>query len=110
MGCVAPIVSTGDPRPPTPRSSGPRGAVAIGVMTAVQARINGVLGVRVDNGIVAGFLSFAVGLVALAVVISFLPFARRGAMRLGRGSGSAASRSGCSSAVPAVRSPCPLRG
>ncbi|MCT1363111.1 MULTISPECIES: DMT family transporter [Microbacterium] len=61
------------------------GAVAIGVMTAVQARINGVLGVRVDNGIVAGFLSFAVGLVALAVVISFLPFARRGAMRLGRG-------------------------
>ncbi|AVL98827.1 MULTISPECIES: DMT family transporter [Microbacterium] len=61
------------------------GAVAIGVMTAIQARINGVLGVRVDNGIVAGFLSFAVGLVALAVVISFLPSARRGAMRLGRG-------------------------
>jgi len=61
------------------------GAVAIGVMTAIQARINGVLGVRVDNGIVAGFLSFAVGLVALAVVISFLPSARRGATRLGRG-------------------------
>lgn len=54
-------------------------------MTAIQARINGVLGVRVDNGIVAGFLSFAVGLVALAVVISFLPSARRGALRLGRG-------------------------
>ncbi|MBP3976057.1 DMT family transporter [Microbacterium sp. BLY] len=61
------------------------GAVAIGVMTAIQARINGVLGVRVDNGIVAGFLSFAVGLAALAVVISFLPFARRGAVRLVRG-------------------------
>ncbi|WP_249520769.1 DMT family transporter [Microbacterium sp. ER1] len=61
------------------------GAVAIGVMTAIQARINGVLGVRVDNGIVAGFLSFAVGLVALAVVISFLPSVRGGAARLGRG-------------------------
>lgn len=54
-------------------------------MTAIQARINGVLGVRVDNGIVAGFLSFAVGLVALTVAISFLPSARRGAMRLAHG-------------------------
>lgn len=70
-------------RIPAPLALG--GAVAIGVMTAIQARINGVLGVRVDNGIVAGFLSFAVGLVALAVVISFLPSARRGALRLGRG-------------------------
>lgn len=70
-------------RLPAPLALG--GAVAIGVMTAIQARINGVLGVRVDNGIVAGFLSFAVGLVALAVVISLLPSARRGAIRLGRG-------------------------
>jgi len=70
-------------RLPAPLALG--GAVAIGVMTAIQARINGVLGVRVDNGIVAGFLSFAVGLVALAVVISFLPSARGGAARLGRG-------------------------
>ncbi len=70
-------------RLPAPLALG--GAVAIGVMTAIQARINGVLGVRVDNGIVAGFLSFAVGLVALAGVISFLPSARRGALRLGRG-------------------------
>ena len=36
------------------------GAVAIGVMTAIQARINGVLGVEVDNGIVAGLISFSV--------------------------------------------------
>lgn len=61
------------------------GAVAIGVMTAIQARINGVLGVRVDNGIVAGFVSFSVGLVALAAVISLLPSARRGAARLWAG-------------------------
>jgi len=54
-------------------------------MTAVQARINGVLGVQVDDGIVAGLISFLVGL-ALLVVISFvLPSARAGAARLWRG-------------------------
>nr|WP_314845036.1 DMT family transporter [uncultured Microbacterium sp.] len=57
-------------------------AVSIGVMTAVQARINGVLGVEVHNGVVAGLISFAVGLVALIVVISCLPSARRGVARL----------------------------
>lgn len=58
------------------------GAVAIGVLTAVQARINGVLGVRVENGIVAGLISFAVGLLALVAVISCIPAARRGVGRL----------------------------
>lgn len=58
------------------------GAVAIGVMTAIQARINGVLGVRVDNGIVAGLISFVVGLLALIVAICVLPSARRGVGRL----------------------------
>ncbi|MFJ2542854.1 DMT family transporter [Microbacterium sp. NPDC087589] len=58
------------------------GAVAIGVMTAIQARINGVLGVEVDNGIVAGLISFSVGLAALAVVIACIPSARRGVGRL----------------------------
>ncbi|WP_311244492.1 DMT family transporter [Microbacterium sp. WCS2018Hpa-23] len=58
------------------------GAVAIGVMTAIQARINGVLGVKVDNGIVAGLISFAVGLAALIVVIACIPSARRGVGRL----------------------------
>lgn len=70
-------------RLPAPVALG--GAVAIGVMTAIQARINGVLGVRVDDGIVAGFLSFSVGLLALAVVISCLPSARRGVARLWNG-------------------------
>ncbi|WP_082508717.1 DMT family transporter [Microbacterium sp. Leaf161] len=58
------------------------GAVAIGVMTAIQARTNGVLGVEVDNGIVAGLISFSVGLAALAVVIVCIPSARRGVGRL----------------------------
>jgi len=61
------------------------GAVAIGVMTAVQARINGVLGVEIDNGIAAGLISFSVGLAALAIVIVCLPSARRGVGRLRSG-------------------------
>lgn len=71
---------TPDHRLPAPVALG--GAVAIGVMTAVQARINGVLGVKVDNGIVAGLLSFSVGLAALVVVIVCIPSARRGVGRL----------------------------
>ncbi|WEK60478.1 MAG: DMT family transporter [Candidatus Microbacterium colombiense] len=61
------------------------GAVAIGVMTAIQARVNGVLGVRLDDGIVAGLVSFSVGLLALVIVISALPSGRRGVGRLWRG-------------------------
>ncbi|WP_341933767.1 DMT family transporter [Microbacterium sp. LWO14-1.2] len=71
---------TPDRRLPAPVALG--GAVAIGVMTAVQARINGVLGVKVDNGIVAGLLSFSVGLAALVVVIVCIPSARLGVGRL----------------------------
>lgn len=51
-------------------------------MTAVQARINGVLGVEIDNGIAAGLVSFSVGLAGLAIVIACLPSARRGVGRL----------------------------
>ncbi|MBN7794719.1 DMT family transporter [Microbacterium esteraromaticum] len=61
------------------------GAVAIGVMTAVQARINGVLGVRLDDGIIAGFVSFAVGLTALLIVVPLIPSARAGVRRLWQG-------------------------
>ena len=70
-------------RLPAPVALG--GAVAIGVMTAIQARINGVLGVRVDDGVFAGLLSFSVGLVALSVLIACLPSARRGVARLWTG-------------------------
>ncbi|MGM7668404.1 DMT family transporter [Microbacterium sp. A93] len=61
------------------------GAVSIGAMTAIQARINGVLGVRIDDGILAGLISFSVGLVVLIVVTIALPSARAGAGRLWRG-------------------------
>lgn len=61
------------------------GAVAIGVMTAIQARINGVLGVKVDDGIFAGLISFAVGLLALVIVIACIPAARHGVARLWSG-------------------------
>ncbi|WP_423494138.1 DMT family transporter [Microbacterium esteraromaticum] len=61
------------------------GAVAIGVMTAVQARINGVLGVRLDDGIVAGLVSFAVGLATLLIVVPLIPSARAGVRRLWQG-------------------------
>lgn len=61
------------------------GAVSIGVMTAIQARVNGVLGVRLDDGIIAGLISFAVGLVVLLAVTIALPSTRAGAGRLWRG-------------------------
>lgn len=61
------------------------GAVSIGAMTAIQARINGVLGVRLDDGIVAGLVSFGVGLILLVIVTGALPSARAGAVRMWRG-------------------------
>lgn len=51
-------------------------------MTAVQARINGVLGIRIDDAIVAGLISFGVGLVILAAVILAMPSGRAGLGRL----------------------------
>lgn len=68
---------------PAPLAIG--GAVAIGVMTAIQARINGVLGIRLGDGIVAGLVSFAVGTAVLAVIVAALPSGRAGMVRLVRG-------------------------
>ncbi len=61
------------------------GAVAIGVMTAIQARINGVLGVRLGDGVVAGLVSFSVGTLVLAAIVAALPSGRAGMTRLARG-------------------------
>lgn len=68
---------------PAPLAIG--GAVSIGVMTAIQARINGVLGIRLGDGIVAGLVSFAVGTAVLAVIVVSLPSGRAGMVRLVRG-------------------------
>ncbi len=54
------------------------GAVSVGVMTAVQARINGELGLRLSDGLVAAAISFASGLVLLAVLSLVSPAGRRG--------------------------------
>ncbi|MCK2024286.1 DMT family transporter [Microbacterium sp. kSW2-24] len=54
-------------------------------MTAIQARINGVLGIRLGDGIVAGLVSFAVGTAVLAVIVASLPSGRAGMVRLVRG-------------------------
>ncbi|GAA5032840.1 DMT family transporter [Microbacterium fluvii] len=54
------------------------GAVLIGVLTALQARINGQLGVRLEDGFVAAVISFGSGLVLLVLLSLALPAGRRG--------------------------------
>jgi transporter family-2 protein len=54
----------------------------IGVLTALQARINGQLGVRLDDGFVAAVVSFGSGLMILVVLSAALPAGRRGFRRL----------------------------
>lgn len=61
------------------------GAGSVGVMTAVQARVNGLLGVAVEDGVYAGFISFATGLLLLAVIVPALPRERQGLIRAWRG-------------------------
>ncbi|WP_374211400.1 DMT family transporter [Microbacterium sp. zg.Y818] len=54
-------------------------------MTAVQARINGQLGVRLEDGLVAALISFGSGLLILTVISAALPAGRRGFARLASG-------------------------
>ncbi len=61
------------------------GAALVGVLTAVQARINGQLGLRLDDGLVAAAISFASGLVILIVLSAALPGGRRGFAALAGG-------------------------
>lgn len=49
---------------------------------AVQSRINGELGVRLGDGVLAALLSFGVGLMLLVLVVPLMPTARRGVTRL----------------------------
>lgn len=71
--------------PPTPRRLlGIGVAVAAGVTVAVQSRINGELGVRLADGIAAAVVSFATGLVILAVLVPASPAGRRGLAALRR--------------------------
>lgn len=61
------------------------GAVIVGVLTALQARINGQLGLRLGDGFVAAAISFGSGLVLLIVLSAILPAGRRGFGRLRAG-------------------------
>lgn len=65
-------------RPRLPVSIGLGGAALVGVLTAVQARINGALGLRIDDGFVAAAVSFGSGLIILVVLSAALPAGRRG--------------------------------
>lgn len=57
-------------------------AVGIGVAVAVQARINGELGQRIDDGLLAALLSFLSGLLLLALVVATRRRMRRGLGRV----------------------------
>ncbi|MCM3695885.1 DMT family transporter [Microbacterium oleivorans] len=61
------------------------GAVSVGVLTAVQARINGQLGVRLEHAMAAAVISFGSGLLLIALVSVLTPAGRRGAALLTRG-------------------------
>jgi transporter family-2 protein len=57
-------------------------AVGIGAAVAVQARINGELGQRIDDGVVAALLSFLSGLLLLTLLAAARPSMRRGLGRV----------------------------
>lgn len=64
------------------RGAGIAMAVGIGVAVAVQARINGELSQRIDDGLLAALLSFLGGLLLLALVAATRRRMRRGLGRI----------------------------
>lgn len=50
----------------------------VGILTALQARVNGQLGARIGDGLVAAVISFGSGLVILILLSIALPVGRRG--------------------------------
>ncbi|MET0862429.1 MAG: DMT family transporter [Microbacterium sp.] len=72
-------------RPRLPAWLAVGGAVLIGVLTATQSRVNGQLGVRLEDGLVAAAVSFGSGFVILIVLSAALPAGRRGFARLVEG-------------------------
>lgn len=53
-------------------------AIGSGALIAVQARINGQLGQRLDDGFLAAAISFGGGLVVLLIALAISPVGRRG--------------------------------
>lgn len=60
-------------------------AVLIGALTAVQARVNGQLGVALDDGLLAALVSFAVGLILVVIIATSTVRGRSGIRALGAG-------------------------
>lgn len=60
-------------------------AATVGVLTALQARVNGQLGLRLDDGFVAAVISFGSGFAILAVLSAALASGRAGFAQLVRG-------------------------
>lgn len=57
-------------------------SILSGAFMAVQAKVNGELGHRIDNGFAAAAISFGSGLVILLVLVAVLPAGRRGVRTL----------------------------
>lgn len=74
-------------RPPLPAWIALGGAVLVGVLTAVQARINGSLGLAIGDGLTAAVISFGSGLVILVVLVAVLKEGRAAFGRLVHGVG-----------------------
>ncbi|MGH3916765.1 MAG: DMT family transporter [Pseudonocardiaceae bacterium] len=64
------------------RGAGTAAAVGIGVAVAVQARINGELASRIDDGLLAALVSFLGGLVLLVLLVATVPQMRQGLCRI----------------------------
>lgn len=79
---------TDQKRPPAlPLGAAIAATVLVGVLTAVQARINGALGAAIGDGFVAAFISFGSGLVLILVGTLLAPTGRQGLRRLVAGAG-----------------------
>lgn len=62
-------------------------AVLVGVLTAVQARINGALGAAIGDGFIAAAISFGSGLALILVITMSASAGRRGLRLLAAGAG-----------------------
>lgn len=69
-------------QPRVPPALALAGAALIGLLTALQARVNGQLGLRLGDGFVAAAISFGSGLVILVVLTLTLRVGRAGWSRL----------------------------
>ena len=56
-------------------------AALSGILISFQARANGELSLRLDNGLQAAFISFSSGLLLIAIISVFNPSIKNGARK-----------------------------